>query len=172
MRFRVNFKWAKLDRTTYMLALYHHMRLMNEKAGRIWLDAAVERIPIPTWSGASRATFQRLASELNTTVPIGPKRSKKDRRPLGAASAVGSGVIEDRGKGYWGFKYVSNLRYLAYNEFNRAVPGPPPQPFKGLKTPTPYGFQEKGAKAWLRFATKVRLPSPLLRKYLKRYKIK
>jgi len=171
MKFITNFTIPKLDLAAYERALAAHLSEANKKAGQAWLHAAVEQIPIPTWSGASRATFQKLAEELDTSVPIGPRRSKKDRVPLGRASSTASGVVIDTREHFYGFVYSSNLRYLAYNEFNKAVPGPPPQPYGRLRTRTPYHFQERGLKAWQAFAKTVRLPNPLSARFLKGTKI-
>jgi hypothetical protein len=121
-----------------------------------WLDATVIAI-IPTWSGASRATFEKLANDLGTSIPYGPQRSKKDRRPLGRSESAGSGFFTDaQGRHY--FIYRTQLRYLIYNEFNRATKGPPPQPFSDNVRFTPYHFQDKGDKAWLAYAKKFKPP--------------
>ena|SRR4030042_4783860 len=171
MKFTTNFQTLSFDLAAYERALTNHLVEENKRAGQVWIHAAVEQIPIPTWSGASRATFQKLAEELGTSVPIGPRMSREDRAPLGRALSTASGVITDTRNHFYGFMYSSNLRYLAYNEFNRAVPGPPPQPFGRLRTPTPYHFQEKGLKAWVAFAKTVKLPDPFSSKFLKRTKI-
>lgn len=165
MKFTTDFKAIKIDMPAFRRALIAELRNANEKAGRAWIDAAVNKTPIPTWSGASRATFQKLASELGTSVPIGPIRSLKDRTSLGRASSAGSGVIEDKREAYVGFIYETSLRYLAYNEYNRAVAGPPPQPFSNRVRFTPYRFQERALKAWQKEAEKATLPNPF--KYLK-----
>lgn len=165
MRFITDFKAITIDRAGYLRAMLNALREFNEKAGQAWIDTAVNKTPIPTWSGASRATFQKLASELGTSVPIGPIRAKRDRTALGRATSSGSGVIEDIRNGYVGFKYETALRYLAYNEYNRATAGPPPQPFSNQVRFTPYRFQSRGAAAWQKEAAKAELPNPF--KFLK-----
>lgn len=122
-----------------------------------WLDATVIAI-IPTWSGASRSTFQKLARDLGTSVPIGPQRSRKDRRQLGEDNSQGSGYFTgSNGQHY--FVYTTQLRYLIYNEFNRATKGLPPQPFSDNVRNTPYQFQDKGDQAWLAYAKSFDPPS-------------
>ena len=130
------------------------------KAGGVkWLGATVEAVPIPTWSGASRATFEKLARDLGTSVPIGPIRSRKDRTSLGRASSVGSGFFKAGHQIY--FVYTTQLRHLKYNEFNLALAGPPPQPFSNNVRYTPYRFQDRGDKAWAQYARGLKIPDPL-----------
>ena len=161
--FKTNFKWMKLDLVQYRRVMLNHLRSLNEKAGQAWIRAAVDETPIPTWSGASRATFQRLASELGTSVPLGPIRSKTNRVALGKASSAGSGVFE---KEYEvGFTYETHLQYLVYNEYNAAVQGPPPQPYSNRVRFTPYHFQPRAESAWRAVAETAKLPNPY--RYLK-----
>jgi hypothetical protein len=160
MKFKFDFYSMNLDLVAYLRATIKDLRSYNERAGQAWINAAVRLTPIPTWSGASRATFQKLAAELGTTVPIGPIRSKRDRTSLGRASSVGSGVIEDKRKAYVGFVYETDLRYLAYNEYNMAVAGLPPQPYSNNVRFTPYNFQSRAQVAWLAVAQTAKLSNP------------
>jgi hypothetical protein len=169
MKFKTNFRAIVFDETGYKRALLEVMRKYNELAGAAWIDAAVNRAPIPTWSGASRATFQKLASELGTSVPIGPIVANKDRTSLGQATSSGSGVIEDTKSFYVGFMYKTTLAYLHYNEYNRAIAGPPPQPFSNAVRFTPYNFQKASEKAWRKIAKKAKAPSVV--PYIKERKI-
>ena len=159
MKFIADFYSFKLDLQKYKRVLLNTLRNMNERAGQIWIDVAVNKTPIPTWSGASRATFQQLASELGTTVPIGPIVANTNRVALGRATSD-SKVIEDSNSFYVGFVYSTNLRYLRYNEYNRAVAGPPPQPFSNSVRFTPYNFQGRAARAWRKEAKQAKLPNP------------
>ena len=160
MRFTTDFTAVGINLSAYKRVVLNALRNINERAGQAWLHAVVNETPIPTWSGASRATFQKLASELGTSIPIGPIRAKVNRVALGKASAAGSGVVEDKAEMYVGFEYKTSLRYLAYNEYNKAVRGPPPQPFSNNVRFTPYRFQERGLKAWERVAKTAKLPNP------------
>lgn len=160
MRFQTEFYKITFDRSAYLRKMLKALREFNERAGQVWIDVAVNKTPIPTWSGASRATFQKLASELGTSVPIGPIRAAKDRTSLGRSTSSGSGVIENPKEGFVGFKYATNLRYLAYNEYNKAVAGPPPQPFSNKVRFTPYNFQVKANEAWKKAAKNAKLPDP------------
>lgn len=162
----MSFRWAadlktlSIDRTKYDRALNTHMVERTRKAGQVWLARVL--IIIPTWSRASRATFESLAQAVGFNITYGPQRSRKDRLLLGLQTGRGG---LDRGKFAWHFFYETDLRYLAYNELNAATPGSPPQPFGELKEPTPYNFQDAGRDAFEAFATTVRLPNPY--EYLK-----
>lgn len=158
MKFTTEFKSVRLNLAAYRKEMLDALRNLNEKAGQAWIDAVVNQTPIPTWSGASRATFQKLAGELGTTVPIGPIRAKKSRVSLGRATSAGSGVAERAN--YVGFVYETDLRFLAYNEYNQAVAGPPPQPYSNNVRFTPYNFQSRAYSAWAQVAKTAKLPSP------------
>lgn len=168
MRFITSLEWIKMDLTAYRRGLIDHLTKINKEAGQLWLHTALQ--PIPTWSGASRATFVKLARELGTSVPFG-RISAKDRTALGMLNSTGSGVITDPTIPYVGFMYKSSLRYLTYNEFNAATPGPPPQPFGKLRNPTPYHFTTKALAAWEAFAKTAKLPNPYSRKYTNLFKV-
>jgi hypothetical protein len=159
MKFKTEFKSLHLNVLAYRKVMLNTLRNLNERAGQAWIDAAVNQTPIPTWSGASRATFQKLASELGTTVPIGPIRARKDRTSLGRSTSSGSGVVQN--KDYVGFVYETDLRYLAYNEYNSATKGLPPQPFSNNVRFTPYYFQDRAYSAWKKVAATAKLPNPL-----------
>lgn len=168
MEFKADFQGMRLDLSAYYKALLIELRKINNKAGQAWIDEAVNKTPIPTWSGASRATFQKLASELGTSVPIGPIKAKKDRTGLGRSASSKSGVFE-KGPDQVGFTYETDLKYLAYNEYNKAVQGPPPQPYSNNVRFTPYRFQDRAKAAWEKEAEKGKLPDPF--KYLIREKL-
>ena len=169
MKFKTILYVMDFDASGYHRELFKILRRFNEKAGTHWINAAVNQTPIPTWSGASRATFQKLAQELGTSIPIGPVRASRDRTALGKATSAGSGVLENKAKGYVGFVYETNLRYLAYNEYNLATAGPHPQPFSNNVRFTPYKFQSRAHAAWLEIASLVKMPDPW--KHVKKRKI-
>jgi len=171
MKWTSNFKALKLDLTAYKAVLDKYMQDWITQAAQDWLQATVISI-IPTWSKASRATFQALARDVGMTVPYGPLRSREDRESLGLSTGEG-GLNLAPSAHRWHFRYHSSLRYLAYNEYNRAVHGPnPPAPFRpaGLIHPTPYHFQEAGEKEFKEFARFTVLPNPY--RFLKAKKVK
>lgn len=122
------------------------MRDLTKEGAKIWLDAALELVP--TWSRASRATFEALAQAVGYTVSYGPLRANKDRRQLGLRT--GFGGIEKKALGTYSFYYRSDLEYLNFNESNVATVGVAGV-FKGLINPTPYNFRQAGNKAFQDF---------------------
>ena len=157
MRFTAQLQRIDFDLRGYLGALDAKMEEVTKEAARSWLRTVLDIIP--TWSRASRATFEALAREVGFNVTYGPLIARKDRTSLGRST--GSGGIETRGDGYF-FTYETDLRYLEYNEFNAATPGPPPQPFGTLRNPTPYNFLEAGRNDFESFTRTVRLPDPSL----------
>jgi len=158
MRFKIISRKGKLkyDTSGAITELNQYIKEFVRIGGIKWLDATVIAI-IPTWSKASRATFQKLASDLGTSIPYGPQRSKKDRESLGRSNSAGSGFFTDAFGRHF-FIYTTQLRYLIYNEFNRATKGTPPQPFSDNVQNTPYHFQDAGDRMWNAYAKKLRLP--------------
>lgn len=168
MKFKTEFYSITFDLAAYQKEMLNALRALNERAGQAWIHAAVDKTPIPTWSGASRATFQKLATELGTSIPIGPLRTKS-RVSLGRSTSTGSGVVENKQISYVGFTYATNLRYLAYNEYNAAKAGSPPAPWSNNVRFTPYNFQDRANSAWQRVADKAELPNPY--RYISRRKM-
>lgn len=168
LKFNVNMQWFKFD----VLGYERDMRIFMEKyikeSGQVWLDVATQKIP--TWSGASRASFQKLARALGTSIQIGPQKSRKNRQPLGEETSIGE-IIIDTKKDFYGFQWGSTLRYLNYNEFNRATPGPEPQPMWAEIKNTPYNFQAEALDAWRAYTKGVDLPDPMKAKFLKKFRI-
>jgi len=169
MKFKVNFRAIDFDLQSYKEKLHQYLEDWLKQAGREWLNATVLAV-IPTWSKASRATFQKLANELGMVIPYGPQLSQKDRESLGLAAGAGSGLELDPSLYRYHFKYRSTLRYLAYNEYNRAVYGQGGVFSRsGLTHPTPYNFQDMGHIAFTSFCQYTELPDP--RKFMKVVKV-
>jgi hypothetical protein len=129
-------------------------RVLNstKEGARVWLTTVLAIVP--TWSGASRATFEALAQAVGFTVTYGPITAFKDRRALG--QGAGHGGLEKTPGGY-SFYYRTDLRYLIFNEANVATVGVAGV-FKGLINPTPYKFFEAGERAFKAYSKTVRLP--------------
>lgn len=170
MKWTPDFKAITLDLAAYKTHLDKYMQDWIVQAAQRWLQATVLSL-IPTWSKASRATFQALARDVGMSIPYGPQKSRKDRESLGLSTGEG-GLEHDPGKYRWHFFYHTSLRYLVYNEYNKAVQGMPPAPFSraGLIHPTPYHFQEAGEKEFREFARYTSLPNPY--KFLRKEKVK
>jgi hypothetical protein len=120
-----------------------------------WLNAVLDRVP--TWSGASRATFLRLAQEVGYSVDISPVVSSR----IGLGQRLGDGKITvDADKGKFLFEYTTTLPWLVYNEYNDANADPDPTLFHALLDPGPYHFQLLGKMAFERYAAGVQITSP------------
>ena len=156
MRFTADIKLINFDKSGYLQEFDDRMTEITKEAARSWLRTVL--VIIPTWSRASRATFEALANEVGFNVTYGPQLSREDRLLLGLSTSRG-GLSINRLKSYT-FFYETDLRYLAYNEMNSATPGPPPQPYGQLTNPTPYRFREAGKNDFLSFAQQIRLPNP------------
>jgi hypothetical protein len=172
MKFDVKFQSLLLDLTAYKAAMTKHLTNSLKVGGRKWIKATVLSTPIPTWSGASRAAFQKLAIDLGTNVPIGPRkdvRNKFDRLAWGRASSAGSGVFINSASGKYYFVFKTNLPHLIYNESNPPVPGKYPRPWSTAVRFTPYGFVERGKQAWLAYARTITLANPF--DYLRKGKL-
>jgi len=158
-----------LDLAMYKKVAFNELLALNERAGRAWLNAIIKETPIPAWSGASRATFLKVARLLGTSVPISIAPGAPNRIAMGKSSSQGR-LIKDKGKVIVGFEYKSSLGHLNYNEYNRAVAGKSyPQPWSNNVRYTPYFFQQRGSTAWKAVAVTARLPNPF--NYLKRIKL-
>lgn len=170
MRFKSKFYALSFNLAAYKAKLHDYMVEWIKQAAWEWLNATVGFTTqlIPTWSKASRATFQKLAHEIGTAVPYGPQKSRKDREPLGLSTGADSGLEIDTSSYRYHFKYHSSLRYLAYNEYNQAIRGEGGV-YSRLIHPTPYHFQERGRAAFEEFVRFTELPDPL--KYMKRDRV-
>lgn len=158
MRFRAKVNLIDFNLRSYQVELAERMTETVKEAARSWLRTVL--VIIPTWSRASRATFEELAEAVGFRITYGPIKSAEDRLILGLTSGRGGLNIT---KTSWHFFYETDLRYLAYNEYNRVVFGQAPGVFSrsGLINPTPYKFQEAGAADFESFAKEVLLPNPI-----------
>lgn len=159
MRFRSQVRLIDFDLRGYRQQLDARMTEIVKEAARSWLRTVL--VIIPTWSRASRATFNELAEAVGFNLTFGPIRSREDRLSLGLST--GKGGLDIKPGRSWHFFYETSLRYLAYNEFNRVVFGRAPNVFSrsGLTNPTPYRFQEAGARDFQSFSEQILLPSPI-----------
>ena len=161
MRFTGTFKSIKINTSAYTKVLDDFLEEQVKRAATAWLNATVVAV-IPVWSGASAATFRKLAQAVSFPLTI------TGVAPQGAYGALGpqygmqrsEGSTETQG-GVSTFTYGTSLFHLVYNEsqdgnVNKKAAGV----FASLNNPGPYGFQALGASAFEEFAQNVRLPSP------------
>lgn len=150
---KADLRLLSLDLRRFSKSVDDKMLEATKEGARVWLDTVLAIVP--TWSGASRATFEALAQAVGYRVTYGPIRSFTDRRRLG--QGTGFGGLRREGAGKYSFYYRTDLRYLLFNEANQARVGEAGV-FKGLINPTPYKFFDAGEKAFLEYAQRVDLP--------------
>lgn len=157
MRLSGSFKVPRIDFTRYRRELLDKLSDKTAEAAFNWLRSTTDDIPV--WSGASLATFLKLAREISFQLFITPVNSAPNRISLGASKSDGE-FTADAEKGRFTFLYSTTLDHLIYNEFNNANVVPDPSLFFRLKNPGPYKFQEKGLLAFKQVAATGRLPDP------------
>jgi len=171
MKFRCKLTKFDLDMSKYSGDVAEQMRNELRKAVRVWLKATVRTV-VPTWSGASRATFEILAKKAGTSISYGPQKSIKDRKPLGRKES--SATLQTNKKlGQYYFEWETTLKYFILNENTRQTYQEGAKDTgsgriiykKGLDQPGPYNFTEKGQAALEQFIATVKLPNPFF--YLK-----
>ena len=153
MKFKGSLVTLSFNLNDYQKRLHEHLSDEIAHAAFVWLEAVL--CEIPTWSGASRATFLQLAREVGYNLSISPK--VQSRMSYGERHGDGE-IVADREKALYTFTYETNLRWLVHNEFN--PPDSDPNVFYRLLRPGPYHFQLRGAEAFRKFAAEVRLPNP------------
>lgn len=83
---------------------------------KVWLRNTTDGVPV--WSGASKASFLKLAARARLSLPISPVAPTPpgDRTSLGRSTSVGR-VFMNKGKEY-GWEWTSNLDYIHIVERN------------------------------------------------------
>jgi hypothetical protein len=155
VKFKGTLRSFRINLQAYKRTLHEHLSNEIVHAAFLWLNAVLMEIPV--WSGASHATFLRLARQVGYQLTISP--SVVSRIPYGQRHGDGE-VVADQEKGRYLFRYETDLEHLIYNEFNNANITPDPALFYRLRKPGPYHFQKKGIAAFEEHAKSVRLPSP------------
>jgi len=163
MKFTARFSVPRIDVSAYRSALDRHMKEMIGQALLTWLEAVLAEIPV--WSGASRATFQKLARAVGYSLPVSPVAvnaahglftSRIDRTGMGQSASAGE-MVTDKETGEYTFTYSTTLPWLIWNEYHNANVDPDPSLFYRVIKEGPYNFQAIGARAFLRFADDVDL---------------
>ena len=165
MKFTASLAAPSLDLAVYRKALDAHMKAAIAQGLMEWLEAVLAEIPV--WSGASRATFVKLAQQIRYSLPVAPAAveaahglytSRIDRTGMGMAESDGK-LTANQETGEYTFTYSTTLPWLVWNEYHNANIDPDPSLFYRLLKPGPYNFQAVGARAFQRFAETVDLPS-------------
>lgn len=164
MKFTAQFSIPRIDVAAYRNVLDAHMKDVIAQALMEWLEAVLAGIPV--WSGASRATFVKLAQQIGYGLPVAPAAvetahglftERINRTWMGTAQSDGK-LTADKETGEYTFTYSTTLPWLIWNEYHNANVEPDPTLFYRLIEPGPYNFQVTGARALLRFAETVDLP--------------
>ncbi len=159
MKLSATFRLPRISFPKYRDALRQTLTEGITEAAFLWLNATTAEIP--SWSGASRATFLKLATAIGFSVDIAvSSTSRFDRTGLGQSRSTGGIDIDKASEGLVSFNYGTTLEHLIYNEFNNANISPDPTLFGKLLKPGPYAFQEKGQKAFEQVASGLSLPDP------------
>jgi hypothetical protein len=158
---RKNLLRVELNLQQYARDVDRDMLEATKQGARIWLQTALSTVP--TWSRASRATFESLAQSVGFRVTYGPITAFYDRKPLGTSNGFGGLIKDEQGK--YSFYYSSTLEYLNFNESNHAPVGTAGVRW-GLLNATPYNFVEAANASFEQFAKNVSLPpvNPRVRK--------
>ncbi len=165
----------ELDLQAYRTTLAASMTDQLKDSIRVWLNAVIKPT-IPTWSGASRATFEKIAKLAGLSMTYGPQKSRKDRKPLGKRESTAS--LKSTKAGVYSFEWGTTLRYFILNETTRQeyVPGARDTGSgviysrSGLTHPGPYNLESKGATVLEAFAQEITVPS--LSPYIKTKSVK
>ena len=152
MKFAAQFSIPRINLAAYQSALHAYMSDQIAQALLTWLEAVLAEIPV--WSGASRATFVKLADSISYSLPITP--TVMDRTWRGEAQSDGT-LTANKDTGEYSFTYSTTLPWLIWNEYHNANVEPDPTLFGRLIKEGPYNFQVVGARAFLAFADKVDL---------------
>jgi hypothetical protein len=164
MKFTAQLSAPRIDMSAYRNALDKHMTQGIAQGLMAWLEAVLAEIPV--WSGASRATFVKLAQQIGYGLPVAPAAvqaahglfsSRIDRTATGMGQSDGK-LTADKETGEYTFSYSTTLPWLIWNEYHNANVDPDPTLFYRVVKEGPYNFQAVGARAFLRFADTVDLP--------------
>lgn len=156
---------VEIDRSKWIKRLDAVLEKEIKKAATVWLNATVLLV-IPVWSGASRATFLKLARSVGFPLTITGIQARSTDNPRALGPRVGfqqsRGEVSRVENGRVSFTYHTSLFHLVFNEFNDANSNPVAgRLFARLKEPGPYNFQEIGKDAFEDYArTAIELPSP------------
>jgi len=162
-----NFKSIEIDEEKWKQRLIDRLTKQVKRAAIVWLNATV-LLTIPVWSGASRATFLKLARSVSFPLTITgiQARSSENSRALGPSigfqQSEGKLDLSEASRGIVNFTYGTSLFHLVFNEFQNANQNPiAGRLFARLKEPGPYNFQKIGQDAFEDFVKDaVELPSP------------
>lgn len=143
-----------IDVRAYKLALERTLTAALKEAAAEWINATAVSL-IPFWTGASLATFIKLARATDVNFSVSGPGVR-----YGFRNSEGS-VDSDRENARYFFNYKTTMFHLVYNEYNDGNQNKQEaRVFSRLLNPGPYNFQKAGEVAFVSYAAKVRLPDP------------
>lgn len=166
-KFIVRYKVPIIDRAKWDKRLADRLTKVVKKGAVVWLNATV-LLAVPVWSGASRATFLKLARSVGFPLTITGIRAKSsdNKRALGPSvgfqKSEGKLNVDQVKQGIVSFTYGTSLFHLVFNEFQNANQNPKAgRLFARLSQPGPYNFQKIGKAAFEDYVQDAfELPSP------------
>ena len=154
MKCKAKFQVPRIDLAAYRAKLKKHMTEEICYALSEWLKAVIEKTAVgemPVWSGASRATFLKLARQIEYDIDIEPEVASRIQQGMDAS--VGTLDPNKKGDDRYTFTYTTTLPWLVTNEnFNANL-----WPNFRLRKPGPYQFQLAGIDAFEELAKDVKL---------------
>ena len=146
----VKLQKPRINFARYRDLLHTQLSELIAQAGMKWIEATAEKIPV--WSGASRGTFNPLASYVGYVLTIGQADGAPNRVGLGEAMSAAT-FEANRDTGIYSFSYMTTLTHLIVNEYHDAR-----QWGFNLRQPGPYHFQEAGQEAFKNAVRDATLP--------------
>lgn len=167
MKFKPSMTALTFDLVGYKQELNTALKKELQQAIKHWLRSAIKPT-VPTWSGASRATFAMISKLAEEPMTYGAQKSRKNRKALGERESSAT-LTGDKDTGIYSFEWGTTLRYfiLNNNSFQQYVPGAKDTGsgkilYKtGLTRPGPYNLEQKGEVALREALKTVSLPSPI-----------
>ncbi len=126
MGFSVDVNYPKIDIPKTEAAIHKTMTKFIIDTLKVWVLESTDTIHV--WSGASRASFIKLAGFAQTTIEISPVATSQI--PLGIQTSIGT--IISKPKEEYGWDWASDLSHIQIVDDNYSGPG---------------GFEQAGFKA-------------------------
>jgi hypothetical protein len=159
MKATFDYSTIKFSLAAYTKDLNQQMTNQLKEAVGVWISTAVSVIPV--WTGASHATFVKLAAKIGQSFSVGGGNIPGVRIGPSEGRSASRGTLTAWG-GVWVAEYSTTLWHLIYNEYNDGnLDKLTARVRSHLKKPGPYGFQDKANTAFKAYVDKyVRMPKP------------
>lgn len=117
MPLKVKVRYPKIDRGKTSDLVHETLTKAAIDAAKTFVFTATTIVPV--WSGASKASFLKLASQVAVGLAISPRADAPNRIPLGIETSTGY-LILSRGRSY-SFVWSSDLDYIHIVEGNHGM---------------------------------------------------